>query len=347
MNKNSFGKTRAGAEAFTYEIANSKGIKAVITDFGATVVSLFVPGKDGKVRDVVLGYDDAATYERQGCYFGAIIGRYANRISDAKVTIDGVEYQLEANDNENTLHSGSNGISHKLWDVKNYTDNAITLEIVSRDLEQGFPGNVTIQVTYEITEDNELAISYHAVSDKTTTINMTNHCYFNLNGHESGVVYDQTLQLQASHYTPMKSPKAIPTGEIRPVEGTPFDFRVAKPIGQDIKAEDEQLKFANGYDHNFAIDKTTNGIERVATAYCPESGIQMDVLTDMVGIQLYTANFIVGEVGKNNVTYVDNGAFCLETQYFPNSINEPNFLTPITKAGETFETKTLYKFTVE
>lgn len=176
---------------------------------------------------------------------------------------------------------------------------------------------------------------------------MTNHCYFNLNGHESGVVYDQTLQLQASHYTPVKSAKAIPTGEIRSVEGTPFDFRVAKPIGQDIKAEDEQLKFANGYDHNFAIDKTTNGIERVATAYCPESGIQMDVLTDMVGIQLYTANFIVGQVGKNNVTYVDNGAFCLETQYFPNSINEPNFLTPITKAGETFETKTLYKFTVE
>ena len=190
-------------------------------------------------------------------------------------------------------------------------------------------------------------ISYHAVSDKTTTFNMTNHNYYNLEGQEAGVVYDQILQINASCYTPVKSSKAIPTGEIAPVKGTPFDFLTAKPIGKEIKADNEQLHFVNGYDHNFAIDKTTEGVERVATAYCPASGIKMDVLTDCIGIQLYTGNFIAGKVGKGGVTYVDNGAYCLETQYFPNVINEVNFVTPITKAGEVYETKTIHKFTVE
>lgn len=347
MNKTSFGKTQAGAEAFVYEIANSKGMKAVISDFGATVVRLFVPAKDGKDRDVVLGYDSVEAYEKGGCYFGAIVGRYANRIADAKITIDGVDYPLEANNFENTLHSASQGFSHMIWEVKSHTENAITLEYFSKEVPMSYPGNATTQVTYEVTENNELSISYHAVADKTTTFNMTNHCYFNLNGHESGSAMDQTLQINASHYTPIKNEKAIPTGEIAPVSGTPFDFQIAKPIGKDIKAEHEQLVYGNGFDHNLAIDKKTEGVERVATAYCEESGISMDVLTDCIGIQLYTANFIGGEIGKENIAYVNNGAYCLETQFFPNSINEPNFVTPITKAGETYETKTIYKFAVQ
>lgn len=347
MNKTSFGMTKSGTEAFAYEIANNKGMKAVITDFGATVVSLFVPAKDGKERDVVLGYDNVKAYECGGSYFGAIVGRYANRIAGAKVTIEGEEYPLEANNFENTLHSASNGVSHVLWKVTDYKDNAITLEYFSKEVPMSFPGNATIQVTYEVTENNELAIAYHAEADKTTTFNMTNHCYFNLNGHESGQVLNQTMQINASHFTPVKDGKAIPTGELEAVAETPFDFQVAKPIGRDIKAEHEQLSFGHGYDHNFAIDKTTEGVERVATACCEESGIRMDVLTDAIGIQLYSANFIGGEVGKNNTAYVDNGAFCLETQFFPNAINEPNFETPITQVGDAYETKTLYKFSVQ
>ena len=209
MNKTFFGKTTNGTEASKYTIANANGMKAEITDFGATVVSLYVPDKDGQLRDVVLGYDDVAAYEKEGAYFGATVGRYCNRISDAKITIDGVEYQLEANDNENSLHSGSKGTSELLWTVKEQKDNAITFECISKDLEQGFPGTATMDVTYEITENNEFAISYHASSDKTTTFNMTNHCYYNLNGHASGDVYGQILQIHAYAYTPVKSAKAI------------------------------------------------------------------------------------------------------------------------------------------
>ena len=212
--------------------------------------------------------------------------------------------------------------------------------------EQGFPGNAVVDVTFKVTEENALAIIYNAKADKTTTFNMTNHSYFNLNGHASGSVYTHTLQINAEHYTPVKDSKAIPTGEIAPVEGTPFDFTEAKPIGRDIEANDTQLHYGSGYDHNFAIDKTAPGVEKVATAYSPESGIQMEVYTDCVGIQLYTANFIVGQEGKGGVKYNNRDAFCLETQFYPNSINETNFSTPVTKAGDTYHTETDYKFSV-
>lgn len=344
MSKTNFGMTKEGLEASLYEIKNSKGMRVTATDFGATVVSVFFKDKYGQVKDVVLGYDDVADYQRESCYFGATVGRYANRIANAKIEIEGVEYQLEANDNENNLHSGSKGTSEFLWEVKEVSDNAITFEYVSKDLEQGFPGTATIDVTYEVTEDNELKIIYHAVSDKTTTFNMTNHSYFNLNGHAAGKVYGHTLQINASHYTPVIDAKAIPTGEIAPVDDTPFDFREAKPIGRDIEMDNDQLKYGNGYDHNFALDKENAGVERVATAYAAESGIKMDVLTDCIGIQLYTGNFIGGQKGKGGAEYVGRGAFCLETQFYPNSINEANFTTPVTKAGEAYDTTTIYKF---
>lgn len=346
MTKYAFGFTKDGKEVSKYEIANGSGMKAVISDFGATVVDLWVRDKDGKLRDVSLGYDEVALYESETTYFGAIVGRYANRISDAKIEIDGVVYELDANDNENTLHSGINSMAKKVWDVKEHKEDTITFTYTSKDLEQGFPGNAVCDVTYRVTEDNRLEISYHAVSDQKTTFNMTNHTYFNLNGHGAGTVHAHQLQIKASGFTPVKSPKAIPTGETRPVEGTPFDFRVAKAIGRDVNEDYEQLIFGQGYDHNFAIDKETDGVEKIAEAYSADSGICMEVYTDCIGVQLYTGNFLAGDKGKGGHFYEKRAGFCLETQYFPNSINEPNFVRPIYDAGEVYETVTAYAFSV-
>ncbi len=346
MSKTLFGTTGKGKEAYKYSIENANGMKAVITDFGATIIDLYVPDKNGNLRDVSLGYDSVEPYEKEVTYFGATVGPYANRVSDAKIEIDGIEYQLDVNDNENNLHSGFNTMAKNVWDVKEHTANKIVFSYENPHLAQGFPGNMTVELTYEISEDNQLKIAYHGVSDKKTTFNMTNHTYFNLNGQDSGNVHEQELWIKASGYTPVKSSKAIPTGEVASVEGTPFDFRVAKPIGKDIVVENEQLTFGNGYDHNFAVDKETDGIEKIAEAYSPESGIVMEVLTDCIGIQLYTGNFIGGQKGKNGHVYVNREGFCLETQYYPNSINEPNFVRPITEAGEAYDTVTIYGFGV-
>lgn len=344
MSKQYFGTAKNGVEVSRYTIGNARGMQAVLTDFGATVVDLLVPDRDGNMVDVSLGYDNVESYDKETTYFGAVVGPYANRIADAKFEIDGVVYELDVNDNENNLHSGFNTWAKQVWTVKEHTENKLVFTYHAKHLEQGFPGNITCDMTYEITENNELEISYYAVSDQKTTLNMTNHTYFNLNGCVSGDVLTQELMIKASHYTPVKSAKAIPTGEIAPVEGTPFDFRVAKPIGRDIKADNEQLIYGNGYDHNFVIDKEAEGMEKVAEAYALESGIVMDVYTDCIGIQLYTGNFIEGQIGKNGHRHVKQEGFCLETQYFPNSINETNFVRPITEANVPYETKTVYAF---
>ncbi len=343
MEKKSFGSTAAGG-ASLYTIENTKGMRVLVTDFGASLVSVFVKDKNGKDTDVILGYENAAQYEKETCYFGATVGRNCNRISDAKITIDGTQYILDANDNENNLHSGANGLSGRIWDVKEHLEHKITLAIEDADMQQGFPGNAAITLTYEVTEENGLKITYHAVSDKKTVFNFTNHSYFNLNG--EGTAEDHILQIKASHYTPVKNEKAIPTGEIASVEGTPFDFRTPKAIGRDIGADNEQLHYGNGYDHNFAIDKEQAGMETVASVYSEKSGIRMDVSTDCIGIQLYTANFIQGQKGKDGVVYNDRDALCLETQYFPNAINEPNFTPPLTEAKEEYHTQTVYTFSL-
>lgn len=344
MGKNHFGETSRGEQVSTYDISNQNGMKVVLTDFGATTVSVFVKDKDGNYQDVVLGYDNAKSYENHWSYFGATVGRYANRISNAKVEIEGQIYELEVNDNENCLHSGSNGVARRVWDVKSYTENEITFVIEDADLAEGFPGNAVMEVTYRVSDDNALVITYNARADKTTAFNMTNHSYFNLNGHKSGYIGGHVLQINASHYTPVSSSKAIPTGEITSVTGTPFDFTEAKTIGRDIEANDEQLGFAHGYDHNYAIDKTSPGLERAATVVGDKTGIAMDVFTDCLGVQFYSANFIGGQAGKEGAVYEDRDAFCLETQYFPNAINEPNFTTPITQAGEEYKSQTVYHF---
>lgn len=341
-----FGKNSKGEEVFIYTLKNKSGMMVRFLNLGATVHELFVPGKDGQPVQVSAIYDNPISYEKETTYFGAIVAPYANRISDAKFEIDGQIYETDANNNENSLHSGINGIAKKIWTVKEQTEDKIIFTYDAKDLEQGFPGNIHYEVTYELTEKNELSISYYVLSDKKTTINMTNHTYFNLAGALSGSVEGQELWIKASHYTPVKDAKAIPTGEIAPVDGTPFDFRKAKPIGRDIKEDFDQLIYGQGYDHNLALDKESVGFEKIATAYAKETGIQMDVWTDCIGVQLYTGNFMEGQKGPDGHTYVKHGAFCLETQYFPNAINETNFVCPITDANVPYETKTVYAFSV-
>lgn len=346
MDTRAFGRTTEGQEAHLYTIANQTGMRIFVTDFGATLVSVFVKDKDGKDQDVIFGYDDVSDYQRGFSYFGATVGRNCNRISDAEITIDGTKYSLDPNDNGNNLHSGANTLSWRLWTVKEYADNKIIFEIEDADQQQGFPGNAVINVTYEVTEQNEIVISYFAKADKKTVFNFTNHAYFNLKGAGNGTAMDHILQIQASHYTPVKDWRAIPTGELAPVEGTPFDFREAKMIGRDVNAENEQLEYGHGYDHNFALDKKTDGVETVASAYSPESGIRMEVRTDCIGLQLYSANFGGQIKGKNGILYSGRDAFCLEAQYFPNAINEPNFVSPLTEAGETYKSQTIYAFSI-
>lgn len=344
MNKIDFGKNSIGEKVSKYVLVNQKGMKVVLTDLGAAVVDLFVLGKENTPVNVSIGYDNPLSYEKETTYFGAIVAPYANRISDARIEIDGVTYQLDANDNENSLHSGYNSLAKKIWDVKEQDENKIIFTYNGKDLEQGFPGNIHYEVTYEVTEENELAISYYAISDKKTLLNMTNHTYFNLNGITSGSVEDHELWIKASGYTPVKNAKAIPTGEIASVEGTPFDFRKAKAIGRDIKEAHQQLVFGQGYDHNFVIDKEVEGLEKIATVYGTKTKIQMDVWTDCIGVQLYTGNFMEGQMGPNNHKYVKHAGFCLETQYFPNSANEEKFVRPLKEANEPYNTKTVYAF---
>lgn len=344
MNKECFGKNSKEQDVYKYFIKNQKGMQVGFTDLGAAVTSIQLIDKDQQPVEVALSYDNPLLYEKETTYFGAVVAPYANRIANATYEIDGVCYELDANNNENNLHSGVNGLAKKIWQVAEQEENRIVFTISVKDMEFGFPGNVNYQVTYELTEENELSISYYAISDKKTAMNMTNHTYFNLNGATSGSIEKHTLWLKADAFTPVKDDKAIPTGELATVEGTPFDFRKSKEIGRDIEEDFEQLIFGQGYDHNFVIQKETEGLEKIATAKGDVTGIEMDVWTDCIGVQLYTGNFLNGDLGPNGHRYVRRGGFCLETQYFPNAINEPNFVTPVIEANQAYETKTVYAF---
>lgn len=348
MNQTAFGNTREGKAVTKYVLTNKNGMEVSVIDLGATVVSVKIKDKTGEVKDVVLGYDTPEEYQEHTCYFGAVIGRNANRISDARISLKGIEYPLEANDNENNLHSGKNGFSEVLWSVEETKgENEITFSLLSKDKEQDFPGNMTAKVTYTLTDENELVMAYEAVTDAATVANFTNHSYFNLDGHASGNIENQELEILASCYTPVKSAKAIPTGEIEKVEGTPMDFRKMKKIGADIRADFEQLKFGNGYDHNFVLDKADGTLRLAARAKAANSGISMDVYTDCIGLQLYAGNFIGDQQGKDGAVYADRQGFCLETQYFPNAINEENFKSPVLEPGEVYRSTTKYCFTVD
>ena len=342
MKKTAFGNASWGRETYKYSIENKNGMKVVFTDMGAAIVEIWVADKDGVMRDVTLGYDDVQQYEKEGTYFGAIVGRNANRIANGCYEVEGVRYELDANNFENNLHSGAKGMARKVWEVESHEDEKIVFSCVSEN--DGFPGRAVCYVTYEVTDDNALKISYLGECDKTSPFNMTNHAYFNLNGHDAGTILNHELQIFASAFTPVIDEKAIPTGELAAVEGTPFDFRVAKTIGRDIEEEFEQLIFGQGYDHNFVVDKEGDAVAKIAEAYSAESGIVMEVYTDCIGVQLYSGNFLEGDLGKGGNRYERRNGFCLETQFFPNAINEPKFPSPIVACGDQYKTQTIYKF---
>lgn len=344
MEKKGFGVTKEGVEVTEYIMQNANGMSLSVIDLGATITSIKKTGSDGKFYDVVLGYDNPVDYQNNTFYFGAVIGRNANRIDHARITLDGKTYALEVNDNENNLHSGAKGFHALIWEVEKEEAQSITFRCLSRDREQDFPGNMTAKVTYTLTDADEVVIAYEAVSDQTTVANFTNHSYFNLDGHTSGNVEEHELVIMASRYTPVIDSKAIPTGEIVSVAGTPMDFREMKKIGTEIGADYAQLKYAGGYDHNYVLDGADGTMQLAARARAAHSGICMEVYTDCVGIQFYAGNFVKEHMGKEGASYGFRHGFCLETQYFPNAINEENFKAPVLRPGETYQSKTKYCF---
>ena len=343
MKQRPFGKNTKGEAATLYTFENSSGMVMEVTDFGATLYSLLVPdGKGGRI-DVVLGYDDPIGYEGpSGTFFGATVSRNANRIGNARVVINGKEYRLDQNDGNNNLHSGYDFQSFRIWKVKAMTENSITFSLHSPDGDQGYPGAVDMDVTYTLTEENEVRLDYYAVPDADTILNLTNHSYFNLNGHASGSVLKHTVWLDADSFTRADA-QSIPTGEIVPVAGTPMDFRTRKEGGRDIEMDYEALNFGKGYDHNWCLN---NGgkLAKVAELTGDLSGITMDVSTDLPGVQIYTANFLEKEAGKDGVVYLRRQGICFETQYYPDALNHPNFPSTLCKAGEVYKTTTIYRF---
>lgn len=344
ISKKEFGVTKNGRETFLYTITNENGMQASVTNFGAILVQLWVPGADGKNRDVVLGYDSLADYEVNSCFFGSTIGRNANRIGGASFELDGVTYQLAANENGNNLHTEANLGFHKaVWDAQvKEEENAVVFSYHSPDGENGFPGNLDVKVTYTLQEDNAIRIDYEGYSDKKTVFNVTNHSYFNLGGHDSGSICDEKMQILADGFTEIRQ-GAIPTGKTAPVEGTAMDFREMKRIGDEIDLDWEQLTLTGGYDHNWVL-RTGGKLEKAVEVEDDRSGIRMEVYTDLPGVQFYAGNAITPEKGKGGVVYGKRHALCLETQYAPDSIHHPDWEQPVIEAGKTYHTTTVYKF---
>lgn len=330
-----------------YTIRNASGMEASITNYGGRIVSLLVPDREGRMRDVVLGFDDLKDYypERNETDFGASIGRYANRIKDGLISIDGKQYQLPRNNYGHCLHGGTMGWQYQFYKAVEVSENRLKLERVSPDGDQGFPGNVTASVTFTLTDDNRLDIRYEAVTDAPTVVNMTNHSYFNLSG-EPGRhdILDDELYINASRFTPVDD-TFMTTGEIWPVEGTPMDFRVPKAIGKDIDADYEQLRNGHGYDHNWVLDMAGDDSVVAASLYSPVSGIELKVYTDEPGIQVYCGNFLDGTVtGKGGVVYGHRTAVCLETQKFPDTPNKPEWPSALLRPGETYTSHCVFEF---
>ncbi len=336
-----------GKEAKLYMLKNASGAKAYFTNFGARVVSLQVPDKNGTLTDVVLGFNKASDYNNpKEPYFGPIVGPFGNRIAKGKFTLDGETFTLPTNNGANTLHGGLKGVHFANWEVTSANDKAITFAYTLPDKQEGFPGPIHIEVTYSLSDNNELAIDYKATADKKTVVNFTNHAYFNLNGEGSGTITDHSLKLYADKFTPVDS-TLIPTGELKDVKGTPFDFTNSKTIGKDIQLEDEQLKFGKGYDHNWVLNGTkVDGLNHAATLTGDKSGIVMDVYTEEPGIQFYSGNFMADNVTlKSGVKDSFRTGLCLETQHFPDSPNQPNFPSTTLNPGDTYTSKSIYKFT--
>jgi len=351
IKKELFGKFFDSTKVYSYTLTNTSGMKVKVIEFGAAIVSLLVPDRNGKFADVVLGYDVVDGYVRNIGYFGVIVGRYANRIANGKFKLEGTEYHLTLNDGKNHLHGGEMGFSRVLWNaepVESDTEPVLKLTYRSEDGEDGYPGTVTVSVVYTLTKDNELKISYKATTDKATIFNPTSNSYFNLTGDPTKSILEHELTIRAESYLPINS-ESIPAGSIAKVNETPFDFRKPTKIGLHINDENEQLKFARGYDHNWVLNGYSKKVRSVATLYDPQSGRYLEVLTDQPGLQLYTGNFLDGGVmGKNGVKYKQRVGLCLAAQHFPDSPNNPDWSPSVLlKPGETYMQTTIYKFSTK
>ena len=347
IKKQAFGMTESRQVVELYTLTNANGMEARIMTYGGAVVSLKAPDRNGKLGDVVLGYETLDGYLKNNPYFGAIIGRYGNRIGKARFSLDGKEYPLGKNNGENTLHGGLKGFDKVVWkgkEVKSRDGGGLELTYLSKDGEEGFPGNLSVTVSYTLTNQNELKIEYSARTDKTTVVNLTNHSYFNLAG--EGSILQHELMINAGRFTPVDA-GLIPTGELRSVKGTPMDFTQFAGIGTRIDQQDEQLTFGRGYDHNWVLNNATGKLAVAAKAYEPVSGRVMEVLTTEPGIQFYSGNFLDGTIaGKGGQVYKQRYGFCLETQHFPDSPNKPGFPSTVLKPGQRYNSSTIYRFSV-
>jgi aldose 1-epimerase len=348
MKKQPFGKTSDGRDVELYTLTNKKGMEVAITNFGGIIVALKAPDRNGKFDDVVLGYDSLDGYLTNKAFFGALIGRYGNRIAHGKFPLNGANYTLPKNDGDNTLHGGPEGFNKRLWtakDVSGAKGQALELTYMSADGEEGFPGNLTVKVVYTLTDQNELTITYSATTDKETVVNLTNHSYFNLAGQGTGDILGHQLMIRGDHITAVDD-TLIPTGELRPVKDTPFDFTHATAIGARINQDDPQIKVGKGYDHNWVLNAHgPHSPVLAAEAYEPNSGRVLQVLTVEPGVQFYSGNFLDGTItGKGGKVYKYRYGFCLETQHFPDSPNHPKFPSTTLKPGHTYSTTTVFKF---
>ena len=339
-----WGKTPAGESVELYTLTNAKGAEATIATFGGRIVSLKVPDRAGKMDDVVTGFDNLDGYfsKTPPPNFGALIGRYGNRIGKGHLSLNGVEYKLATNNGQNHLHGGVRGFDQVVWKAKEGPGQSLELSYFSKDGEENYPGNLSSTVVYTLTDDNGLRIDYSATTDKDTIVNLTNHVYFNLSG--DGDILGHQVMINADRFTPVDK-GLIPTGELRSVEGTPFDFRTAKAIGERIDAKDEQIGYGPGYDHNYVLNRSGGSLELAAKVTDPKSGRVMEVLTTEPGLQFYTGNFLDGSLrGKGGKVYTRRSAFCMETQHFPDSPNKPNFPSVVLKPGAKYQTSTVYRF---
>jgi aldose 1-epimerase len=350
VKKESFWTLPDGTSVDLYTITNAQGMEIRATNYGGIVVSLRVPDKKGNLDDIALGFDDLKGYLANTPYFGAIIGRYGNRIANGKFTLDGKEYTLARNNGPNSIHGGLKGFNKVVWQGESFQGPAgvgIILSYTSKDGEEGYPGNLKTKVTYTLTDKNEWIIDYEAVTDKATPVNLTEHTYFNLAGEGKGDVLGHLLQLNASRFTPVDQ-NLIPTGELRPVKSTPLDFTQPTGIGARIDADYEQLRLGHGYDHNFVIDRKDSDPVLAARVKEPTSGRVLEVYTTEPGVQLYTGNFLDGTItGKGGHVYKQRFGFCLETQHFPDSPNNPDFPTTVLRPGQTYHSRTIYKMSAE
>jgi aldose 1-epimerase len=335
-----------GKETALFTLKNDRGMVVTLTNYGAKIVSIYAPARDGDLADVMQGFSSIADYTQYGAGHGATVGPFANRIGGASFTIDGITYQLEKNNGENTLHSGSSTFSRRVWDAEQ-KGNTVEMSLFSPDREYGFPGNKQVKVTFTLTNENELRIDYLVTTDKATHINLTNHGYFNLRGEGNGDILDHVLVINADYVTPVDE-FMIPTGEFYPIAGTPLDFTTPHRIGERIDDDHPQLQIASGYDFNYVLNKEDGELAFAASAFEPESGRYMEVFTTEPGLQIYTANHLRGnEIGKSGVPYTSRSSVCFETQHFPDSPNKPDFPSTLVRPGETFSSTTIFKFSVK